>query len=31
MSADTTAGFVIEAVEKHFAAANAAPTGAKRA
>jgi len=31
MSADTTAGSVIEALEKHFAAANAAPTGAKRA
>ena len=31
MSADTTAGSVIEALEKHFAAANAAPAGAKRA
>jgi len=31
MSADTTAGSVTEALEKHFAAANAAPSGAKRA
>ena len=31
VSADTTAAAVVEALEKHFAAAKAAPAGAKQA